>query len=173
VLGRVGFGPLTRASLLRIGFRDICRDLDLHEGTSVRIQMGSSRITRAVLDYDANALVFRTSALEPDLELEAAILEAFPHNEVLRTTSGEVQTIAYHIRMPHPASLTDAREELSHIRRGLARLLARFEPDRFKSLEEQLATFGNRETLARVTVRDRGLRAVSLRRPAAPDVTVH
>ena len=173
VLGRVGFGPLTRASLLRIGFRDICRDLDLHEGTSVRIQMASSRITRAVLDYDANALVFRTSALEPDLELEAAILEAFPRNEVLRTTSGEVQTVAYHVRMPHPVSLTETRGELSRIRRGLARLLARFEPDRFRSVEEQLTTFGNRETLSRVKVRDSGLRSVSLRRPAAPDVTVH
>jgi len=173
VLGRLGFGPLTRSSLLRIGFRDICRDLDLHEGTSVRIQMGPSRITRAVLDYDANALVFRTSALEPDLELEGAILEAFPRNEVLRATTGEVQTVSYHVRLPYPLSLIETRHELTQIRRGLARLLARYEPERFAAVQQQLITFGERETLARVTVRGPTLRPVALRRAATPAVTVH
>lgn len=174
VLGRVGFGPLTRAALLRIGFRDICRDLDLHEGTSVRIQVGSSRITRAVLDYDANSLVFRTSAIEPDVALEAAILDAFPENEVLRTTNAtEGPEISYQVRLPVPVSLVEARHELTHIRRGLARLLARYEPERFKAVEEQLGTFGARETLARITVRDSGIRTVSLRAHIGPPVTVH
>jgi hypothetical protein len=174
VLGRVGFGPLTRATLLRIGFRDICRDLDLHEGTSVRIQVGKSRITRAVLDYDANALVFRTSAIEPDLALEATILDAFPRNEILRTTvATEGPEISYHVRLPFPASLVEARGELTNIRRGLARLLARYEPERFKAVEQQLGTFGARETLAQLTVRDSGIHSVSLRTQAAPQVTVH
>jgi hypothetical protein len=174
VLGRVGFGPLTRASLLRIGFRDICRDLDLHEGTSVRIQVGPSRITRAVLDYDANALVFRTSAIEPDIALEAAILDAFPRNEICRTTTAtEGPEISYHVRLPFPVSLAEARRELAGIRRGLARLLARYEPERFKAVEQQLGTFGERETLAQITVRDAGIRSVSLRAHISPQVTVH
>ena len=37
VLDRRGFTPLTRPILLRIGFRDLCKDLDLHEDTVVRI----------------------------------------------------------------------------------------------------------------------------------------
>ena len=174
VLSRVGFGPLTRASLLRIGFRDICRDLDLHEGTSVRIQVGPSRMTRAVLDYDANALVFRTSAIEPDPILEAALLEAFPRQEILRTTTAsEGPAFAYHVRLPFPGALSEARQVLANIRRGLARLLARYEPDRFKELENQLATFGARETLAKVSVRDSGLRSVSIGSKVGPESTVH
>ncbi len=84
LLGRVGYGPLTRPTILRIGFRDICRDFDLHEGTSVRILMGEQGLTRAHLDYDANALVFRALSPEPDSSLEAAVLEAFGDNEVTR-----------------------------------------------------------------------------------------
>lgn len=174
VLGRIGFGPLTRASLLRIGFRDICRDLDLHEGTSVRIQMASSRITRAILDYDANALVFRTSDIEPDVALEAAILDAFPQNDVLRTTTAtQGPEISYHVRLPVPVSLAEVRGELGNIRRGLARLLARYEPERFKALEQQVGTFGARETLACLSVRDSGIRSVSLRVHPSSRVTVH
>lgn len=174
VLGRVGYGPLTRASLLRIGFRDICRDLDLHEGTSVRLQVGASRVTRAVLDYDANALLFRTSAIEPDVDLEAAILDAFPRNEILRTTTEtEGPEISYQVRIPFPVSLAEVRGELTNVRRGLARLLARYEPERFRAVEEQLSTFGTRETLARLRVRDSGTRSVALRSHLGSQVTVH
>jgi hypothetical protein len=174
VLSRVGFGPLTRATMLRIGFRDICRDLDLHEGTSVRIELGPSRITRAHLDYDANALVFETPALEPDVQLEAAVLEAFPRHEVLRTTgTREGSTIAYQVRLPYPVSLSEARHELASVRRGLARLLARFEPERFKAVEQQFGTFGTRETLAQVPVREPSLDSVALRSAVAPSATVH
>ena len=70
LLERVGYGPLTRPTFLRIGFRDICRDLDLHEGTSVRIVAGPRRIVRARLDYDGNALLFRTAGEREDPEVE-------------------------------------------------------------------------------------------------------
>ncbi len=174
VLTRVGFGPLTRPTMLRIGFRDICRDLDLHEGTSVRIALAPSRITRAHLDYDANALVFETPALEPDSQLEAAVLEAFPRHEVLRTMgTREGSTIAYQVRLPYPVSLTEARRELASVRRGLARLLARFEPERFEAVEQQLGTFGVRETLAQVPVRDVDLYTVPLRATADSSAMVH
>jgi len=136
--------------------------------------VGGSRVTRAFLDYDANALVFRTSAIEPDVALEAAILDAFPSNEVMRTTiATEGPEISYHVRLPFPVSLREARKELSHIRRGLARLLARYEPERFRAVEQHLSTFGERETLAQITVRDAGIRSVSLRTHASPQVTVH
>lgn len=78
ILERVGFGPLTRPTFLRVGFRDVCRDLDLHEGTSVRIVLGAGRLTRAHLDYDLCALVFRTAFQQPDAQLEHALLDSFP-----------------------------------------------------------------------------------------------
>lgn len=175
LLGRVGFGPLTRPTILRIGFRDICRDLDFHEGTSVRIVVGEHRITRAHLDYDANALVFRAPSPEPDAILEGAVLEAFPQSEVLRVSEvHEGGSVQYQVRLDLPVTLAEAREELQTIRRGLGRLLARFEPGRFEAVEHHLSTFGPRETLARLPVRERRLKSVSLRtRSAVAGGTVH
>jgi len=168
LLGRVGYGPLTRPTIVRIGFRDICRDLDFHEGTSVRIVSGEHRIIRAYLDYDANALVFRAPSPEPDALLEAAVLEAFPHNEVLRLSEvHEGGSVQYQVRLSLPVTLTEAREELQTIRRGLGQMLARFEPGRFKAVEHQLSTFGSRETLSRLSVRERHVKSVPLRTHAA------
>ncbi len=168
LLGRVGYGALTRPSILRIGFRDICRDLDFHEGTSVRIVAGEHRITRAYLDYDANSLIFRAPSPEPDAILEAAVLEAFPHSEVLRVTEAhEGGSVQYQVRLNLPVTLAEAREELQTIRRGLGRLLARFEPGRFEAVEHHLSTFGSRETLARLSIRERRVKSVPLRTHAA------
>ncbi len=168
LLGRVGYGPLTRPTILRIGFRDICRDLDFHEGTSVRIVAGEHRITRAYLDYDANALVFRAPSPEPDAELEAAVLEAYPDSEVLRVSEAhEGGSVLYQVRLSLPVTLTEAREELQTLRRGLGRLLARFEPGRFEAVEHHLSTFGARETLAKLSLRERYVKSVTLRAHAA------
>ena len=168
LLGRMGYGPLTRSTILRIGFRDICRDLDFHEGTSVRIVVGEHRISRAYLDYDANALVFSAPSPEPDAILEAAVLEAFPESEVFRVSEvHESGSVHYHVRLDLPVTLAEAREELQAIRQGLGRLLARFEPGRFKAVEHYLSTFGSRETLARLPVRERRLKWVPLRSHAA------
>lgn len=176
VLGRVGFGPLTRATIMRIGFQDICRDLDLHEGTSVRIQLGPHRITRAHFDYDACALVFRTPSPSPDHELEAALMHAFPKQDVLRATPTDgLPDIAYHVRFPLPTSIGEARACLAAARRGLAELLARFEADRFEAVEQTLGTFGARETLAALDLRAPRVHMVSLSRvaPAGANLTVH
>jgi hypothetical protein len=149
VLERVGFGPLTRPTFLRVGYRDICRDLDLHEGTSIRFVLGPGRLTRAHLDYDACALIFRTAFREPDAQLEHALAEAFPHAELRREEPvGHADSIAYHVRLPLPTSLAEARTALARMRRGLATLMARFEPDRFAPIESVMDTFGARETLA-------------------------
>ena len=155
VLERVGFGPITRATLLRIGFRDICRDLDLHEGTSVRIDAGLGRVVRVHLDYDGNALVFRTATDAPDPGLEAALVDAFPAGDLRRLvppTPG--RSGGYHLRFPLPADLSETREQLARIRSGVVRLLARFEPARLEELERVVGTFGRRETLARLTLRE-------------------
>ena len=155
VLERVGFGPLSRPTFLRIGFRDICRDLDLHEGTSIRFVLGPGRLTRAHLDYDACSLVFQTVFREPDQALELALTNAFPAAGIHRDEPiGETGSIAYHVRLPIPTTLSETRQVLARMRRGLAGLTARFEPQRFAALEEVLEAFGARETLAGLSIHE-------------------
>lgn len=155
ILGRTGFGPFSRSTLLRIGFRDICRDLDLHEGTSVRLVLGRGRVVRAHLDGDDSALLVRTAFQEADELLEEALGAAFPGLDIRRLLpSGEAQGIVYQIRFPLPLSFLETRVMVRRIREGLGRLLARFEPERYRNLREVLATFGDRETLSRVHVRE-------------------
>ena len=155
VLRRAGFGPLSRPALLRIGFRDICRDLDLHEGTSVRIVMSRGRLARAHLDSDANALVFRTAFQEPDLVLEDALQGAYPGRDIRRLSSeGSAEGLAYQVRFPLSLTFLEARTLVRELREGLAHLLARFEPRRFKALREVLETFGSRETLSQLYLRE-------------------
>lgn len=162
VIERVGFGPLTRPTLLRVGFRDICRDLDLNDGTSVRISAGGGQIVRAHLDYDGNALLVRTPTAQADPSLEAALRDAFPATDLRRLVPASPAAAGgYQVRFPLPLSLEELRSELQGVRSGLARLVARFEPDRFASIESTLETFGERETLGRL--RDRGTGPEALR----------
>lgn len=178
LLERIGFGPLTRSTILRIGFRDICRDLDLHEGTSVRIVMAPGRITRAHLDYDSAAVVFRTSSTEPDPAMEAHLREAFPASRLWQVTPtvGE-ELVSYEARLSMPITLAESRATLGAVRAGLADLLSRFEPERFKAVEQQLGTFGVSETLARLRLREPRQRATPISAgadvPVASNTTVH
>jgi len=163
ILERVGYGPLSRPTFLRIGFRDICRDLDLHEGTSIRVVLGPGRLVRAHLDYDACALVFRTAFHEPDALLEHALADAFPGTELRRLVPvTPTDPLSYQVRYPLPESLDEAREAVAEMRGGLAGLIARYEPDRFHSLESLLETFGARETLASLSVREPRVRGVRI-----------
>jgi hypothetical protein len=175
LLGRLGYGPLTRPTILRIGFRDVCRDLDFHEGTAVRLVVGEHRVVRAHLDYDANSLVFSTPSPESDVLLEAAVLEAFPNSDVFRfTESHEGGSVNYQVRLSLPSSLTETREEIRTIRRGLGALLARFEPERFNGIEQHLRTFGPRDTLSQLHIRERRTKAEALRtRQEVASGTVH
>ena len=150
LLERVGYGPLTRLTLLRIGFRDICRDLDLHEGTSVRIVAGPGRILRAYLDYDGNALLFRTAGERHDPEIDKALMEAFPRADTRRLLPATPAVAAYQVRLPLTLTLEEVRASMAEIRTGLAQLVAHFEPDRYRSLQPVLATFGSRETIAQL-----------------------
>lgn len=151
VLERVGFSPLTRPSLLRLGFRDVCRDLDLHEGTSVRIMMGGGRMCRVHMDYDGNALAVRTPTATRDGVLEEALAAAFPDTDVRRIVpASEAAVGGYQVRFSLPQSIGELRQEMALIRGGILRLLSRFEPGRLRDLEAVLDTFGERETLARL-----------------------
>lgn len=174
ILERVGFGPLTRPTFLRVGFRDVCRDLDLHEGTSIRIVMGPGRLTRVHLDYDLCALVFRTAFQAPDAQLEHALLDAFPTGELRRLVPlAPTDALGYQVRLAFPETLTEARQDLAAMRRGLAALVARFEPERFRALDRLLSTFGARETLGGLHVRDPGVHPVRITPSAAGSVAVH
>ena len=150
VLDRRGFSHLTRPTLLRIGFRDLCKDLDLHESTVVRIVTGRGEVTRARLDYDANALVFRSTGPSLGRKMEAAIREIFPAQPVEplapRDPGGSG---AWQVRFGVPVTFAELRASLLAMRRGLNHLFARFEPARFRSVEGMLATFGERATLER------------------------
>jgi hypothetical protein len=154
ILDRVGFGPLTRPTFLRIGFRDICRDLDLNEGTSIRIILGPGRLTRLHLDYDAGALVFRTAFHQPD-------------------PVSDSDALSYQVRLPLPQSLAEARASLAVMRKGIGTLVARFEPSRYESLVRVLDTFGARETLAGLHDHEPRMHPVRLTRAAAASTAVH
>ena len=174
VLERIGFGPLTRPTLLRIGYRDICRDLDLHEGTSIRLVLGPGRLTRAHLDYDACAMIFRTAFQEPDAALEHALVEAFPTAALRRVEPATVaDSIEYQVRFPLPTSLIETRTSLALMRRGLASLLARFEPVRFVSVASTMEAFGERETLAGLHIHEAPAFVVSVPPPYAGSHAVH
>lgn len=153
VLNRKGFTPLTRPTLLRIGYRDLCQDLDLHEGTAVRIATGTGRLVRVHLEYDDAALVFETSPAGPDPALEAALRELFPG--VPATVLGAEENDAaghrgYRVRFGVPVDFGEARRSLYRMRHGLSHLVARFEPDRFRALDGWISAFGERRTLDRL-----------------------
>ena len=165
-----GFGPLTRPTILRIGFRDLCRDLDLHETTALRLVLRNGSVARLQLDYESVTLVVRSARSSRDHVFEGALSEAFPGRELFRTTLRQpAGGQGYHVPLPIPRSLSDSRDLLRRLRGGFLDLLGHFEPDRFRSLAELTATFGERDSLR--SLRDPvdlpRLEPVSLRRAVA------
>jgi hypothetical protein len=174
VLDRAGFTPVTRPSLLRIGFRDVCRDLDLHEGTSVRVLLGGGRVVRIHMDYEGNALVVRTPTGTRDVPLEESLGGRGPGGDIRRLIpASEAAVGGYQVRFSLPQSLEELREEMTVIRRGLLKLLTRFEPGRVRELEAVLGTFGDRETLARLRSIRSGVRTERVPVLAPRVTTVH
>lgn len=151
VLGRSGFTPLTRPTLLRIGFRDICKDLDLHESATVRIATAPGEVAHVSLDYDANALLLEPVGRWPCHATEEAIREVFG-GSWRRSTSfgGAGDRWAYEVRFGVPVTFSELHASLASMRSGLSRLAARFEPDRHRSVRRLIATFGERRTLDRI-----------------------
>lgn len=155
VLGRTGFSAIARPTLLRIGFRDVSRDLDLHEATAVRIVTGPERLARAHLDYDANTLFFEGGHRTGHPILEEALLAAFPARDIRRAHAEDPDPLLrYQVRFPLPLSLSETIREMEEIRAGFGRLYARFEPERYRALRHVLETFGVRRTLAQLSMRE-------------------
>lgn len=174
VLDRAGFGPLTRPVFLRIGFRDICRDLDLHEGTAIRIKAGTSTLCRIHLDYDVANLVVRTASSSRVPVLEAALIEMFPSASLGRSTAaGPSGNRAYHLRFPIPVDWDEARAILREARSGLDGLIGRFEPERHRAVVELLSTFGPRDTLAKMNPHEARGSTVAISAPSPGEKWVH
>lgn len=144
-----GFGPLTRPTLLRIGFRDLAQDLDLHEDTAIRLLLPTGGVVRVHMDYEAATLVARTGRSTPDSELERTLVDAFPGQEVLRgrLRDDPAGAQAYHIPFGIPRSILETRNLLTEIRKGMVRLLAHFEPERSRTVTDVTGAFGERDSL--------------------------
>ncbi len=151
LLGRVGYGPLTRSILLRIGFRDIRQDLDSHEGTAIRIvwNQGGS-VARVHLDFSRGSLVFTVPGTDRCKSKEKILMEAFPGNEIVYMEKHIAGLIQYEVPFKVPSGWTSLRLECSTIRASLMHLLKEFEPDRYEVLRQHLAIFGMRDTLSRI-----------------------
>ena len=174
VIERSGFGPLTRSPLLRLAFRDLALDLDPHEHAAVRVLLGPGRVARIHLDADHVRLQVRTASSHPDDALEQALGEAFPTFELRRVPPQPPEgTVGYRVLLPVPASLPELRATLERVQRGLTRILGRFEPDRLRNVERQLRTFGARDSLARLSIRDPRGGSEPLGRGAAAPEAVH
>ena len=75
--------------------------------------------------------------------------------------------------LPIPTSLAEARQVLGRMRRGLVTLMARFEADRYASIEALMETFGARETLAGLQIHEPRVNIVRLLPPIAGSHVVH
>jgi hypothetical protein len=147
-LRNAGFGHLTRPSILRIGFRDICQDLDYHEGTAIRILRPNGGVVRMHLDYEAVTLEVRTSSSSPSPELELALTNAFPSMDLYGGGGRDISGVhTYRLALPVPRSLREAREALASLRSGLEGLIARFEPGRAGAFREMTGALGERDSL--------------------------
>ncbi len=149
-LRTLGCSSVTRPSLLRIGFRDVLRDLDPDGARQVRFEVRPGQIARVSLDAEGNTLnvVLTPSSDLPDADLESALTEAFP-TAVLRKMDQAAGSY-YQVRLPLPLGITELRGMLQQIRAGLAHLFWKFEPERSQVVAEQLATFGRRDSLGRL-----------------------
>jgi len=170
-LERVGFTALTRPILLRIGFRDVCRDLDPHEGSTVRFLLGPGRVVYTHLEAEECALVLECASACGDRPLEAALLEHGKAPEVRRIlVERRGSGVSYRVLFDPPTSFAEVRTRLLAVRRILRRLSAGFEPERHRTVARLLDVFGERETLARLRLGDRakGASTTALDLHAAP-----
>lgn len=172
-LRTLGYSSVTRPSLLRIGFRDVLRDLDPDGVRQVRFEVTPGQVARVSLDAEGNCLTVHVTpaGAQPHAALESALAEAFP-TAVLRR-SDETDEAVYQMRLPLPLSMTEVRGLLQQIRAGLAHLFWKFEPERSQVVAEQLATFGRRDSLGRLGQGSVEVPAVSRVSPASAAQVVH
>ncbi|HEX6938987.1 MAG TPA: hypothetical protein VF158_06205 [Longimicrobiales bacterium] len=148
VLDRMGFDPFTRPTFLRIGFRDIVRDLDPNEHSVIRVAAGPDDRIEVRFDCDTNALLVsrRRGAGEAGLKRLLAALFPGAHIRPLPAASD----VRYQLRFPLPDGFQDARDLLRELRDGLLGLFANFEPERHRAVRSALDIFGPRDTLAQL-----------------------
>jgi len=145
VLRRAGFTALTRPTFLRLGFRDVVRDLDLNERTAARIALGAGDLATFHFRYDDAVLCIERARTEPDAEFERLLLEAFPAADSHRIPHHD--RLGYDLRFPLPLSLADVRRLMDQVRHGLLLLYARYEPERYQIVQRALDVFGPANTL--------------------------
>ncbi|HEX7119230.1 MAG TPA: hypothetical protein VF212_10605 [Longimicrobiales bacterium] len=167
VLDRLGFGAFTRPTYLRMGFRDIVRDLDPNEHSVVRVAAGADDRIEVRFDCDTNALLVRCSRPADDARLRRLLAALFPGAHV-RPLPPDTRA-RYQLRFPLPETFEDARELLREIRDGLLGLFANFEPERHRAVRHALDVFGPRDTLGQL---DRGAADLSRAPSARPSAVV-
>lgn len=148
VLARIGFGALTRPTFLRIGFRDILRDLDPNEHPAVRVAAGPDDRIEVRMDCDNNGLLVWRRRPAGDAELKRLLLALFPTADV-RRLAPEAHA-RFQLRFPLPYTFQDARDLLRDLRDGILGLFANFEPERHRATRHALDVFGPRDTLSRL-----------------------
>ena len=172
-LRTLGYSTITRPSLLRIGFRDVLRDLDPDGARQVRLALSQGRIARVTLDADANSLRVDVPAGDPGhAAVEAALTEAFPSAELRRDAEPDGAS-HYQVRLPLPLSMTELRSLIEQMRAGLSHLFWRFEPARSQVVAEQIAAFGRRDSLSRLDTPVESPVSPSLRVSAPTHPVVH
>ena len=141
ILRRAGFSALTRPVLLRIGFRDLVRDLDVNEEPQVRVKLETGNVMTVQLEAEDIALAFAGLENGERRQLQLSLLEVFP--DAVIAGAGD----ALYVRFPLPLSIEEVELLLERISRGLLFLYAHHEPERFHSLSELLSIVGRRNSL--------------------------
>lgn len=150
VLGHLGFSSLTRPAFLRIGFRDVRRDVDADGRRGIRVDLGEDGVAAFSLDPDDVTLKVQVDRPRDPAHLEVALGRCFPGFPLRRAgLLPRGSSVLYEARLPLPRSVGETRELMRQIRGGLTRLVARFEPARHEELARGLETFGARDTLLR------------------------
>ena len=146
ILRRAGFNALTRPVLLRIGFRDLVRDLDVNEEPQIRVKLDTGNVMTVQLDADDIALEFAGLENGERRELQLSLLEVFP-DAVIAGTGDTLQ-----VRFPLPLSFDEVELLLERIGRGLLFLYAHHESERFHTISELLSIVGRRNSLRSLAV---------------------
>jgi hypothetical protein len=148
ILSQLDLTEWTRPVFLRAGFRDVAWDLDPHDGTAVRMALGSEGVIRIHLDYATATLGIRGSGPLESERMVAVLRHAFPGREIrldLSTKAAGGQ--GYSVRLLPGSTLRELHLELQRVRSGILRLLARWDPARLEALEQTLQGFGQRDLL--------------------------
>jgi hypothetical protein len=149
LLRELGLSALTRPIFLRLGFLDLCQDLDLHDEAAIRMHLGASGAIRAHLEPETPQLILRTGKSAELPELEGALSEAFPLFPLSRRRQGEGRlTVELSLTLPSRTELPSLRRDLAVVRAGFESLLRLFEPERFEAYRSTVLAFGSRDSLA-------------------------